>query len=244
MVTELQNREITEQAESLDTGLVDEIMSDVLEQLRERAHVPAATYRLQFNRFFTFKQARALVDYFDGLGVSDLYASPYFKARPESLHGYDIVDHNELNSAIGSEDDYNAMVDGAAPTRHVPDTRCRAQPHGHRRATNAWWMDVLENGRSSVYAPYFDIDWDPVKHRAEQQGAAADPGRPVRQGARERRAAARLHRRGRVLPALLRARASRSTRAPTTRSCATGSSELVAELGRGARAASGAARAS
>ena len=28
---------------------------------------------------------------------------------------------------------------------------------------NDWWMDVLENGPSSVYAPYFDIDWHPLK---------------------------------------------------------------------------------
>ncbi len=26
-----------------------------------------------------------------------------------------------------------------------------------------WWMDVLENGPSSHYAPYFDIDWQPLK---------------------------------------------------------------------------------
>ena len=28
---------------------------------------------------------------------------------------------------------------------------------------NQWWMDVLENGPSSIYAPYFDIDWEPLK---------------------------------------------------------------------------------
>src|SRR5256885_13917740 len=28
---------------------------------------------------------------------------------------------------------------------------------------NQWWMDVLENGRSSRYAPYFDMDWEPRK---------------------------------------------------------------------------------
>ena len=28
---------------------------------------------------------------------------------------------------------------------------------------NAWWMDVLENGPSSQYAPYFDIEWQPLK---------------------------------------------------------------------------------
>ncbi len=28
---------------------------------------------------------------------------------------------------------------------------------------NQWWMDVLENGPSSPYAPFFDIDWEPLK---------------------------------------------------------------------------------
>ena len=28
---------------------------------------------------------------------------------------------------------------------------------------NAWWQDVLENGRTSAYAEYFDIDWRPLK---------------------------------------------------------------------------------
>src|SRR4029077_2188393 len=28
---------------------------------------------------------------------------------------------------------------------------------------NTWWDDVLENGPSSMYAPYFDIEWHPQK---------------------------------------------------------------------------------
>ncbi len=28
---------------------------------------------------------------------------------------------------------------------------------------NLWWMDLLENGPSSHNAPYFDIDWQPLK---------------------------------------------------------------------------------
>ena len=48
--------------------------------------------------------------YLHALGVSDCYASPYFQARAESLHGYDITDHNKLNAAIGSREDYDAWV--------------------------------------------------------------------------------------------------------------------------------------
>lgn len=28
---------------------------------------------------------------------------------------------------------------------------------------NRWWSDVLENGPGSAYAPFFDIDWNPVR---------------------------------------------------------------------------------
>ena len=34
---------------------------------------------------------------------------------------------------------------------------------GIGESRNQWWMDVLENGPSSKYAPYFDIDWHPLK---------------------------------------------------------------------------------
>ena len=51
-----------------------------------------STYRLQFNRDFRFADAAALVSYFGQLGVSHLYASPIFAARPGSAHGYDMVD--------------------------------------------------------------------------------------------------------------------------------------------------------
>ena len=125
--------------------------------------IPTCTYRLQFNRQFTFTQAREIVPYLHALGVSDAYASPYFQARAESLHGYEITDHNKLNAAIGSRAEYDAWV--AELHAHqmgqvldfVPNHMGIAEPLNH------WWMDVLENGPSSMYAPYFDIDWHPLK---------------------------------------------------------------------------------
>jgi (1->4)-alpha-D-glucan 1-alpha-D-glucosylmutase len=118
---------------------------------------------LQFNRQFTFAQAREIVPYLHALGVSDAYASPYFQARAESLHGYEITDHNKLNATIGSREEYDAWV--AELHAHqmgqvldfVPNHMGIAEP------LNQWWMDVLENGPSSMYAPYFDIDWHPLK---------------------------------------------------------------------------------
>lgn len=127
------------------------------------ARIPTATYRLQFNKHFTFRQAREIVPYLRDLGISHVYSSPYFRASPDSLHGYDIGDHNELNPAIGSREEYDELV--AALHAHglgqivdfVPNHMGIASP------VNTWWTDVLENGPSSIYAPHFDIDWHPLK---------------------------------------------------------------------------------
>ena len=161
MTTDIETQ-IEPAASSTNPELVDAIYSEVTRRLLARHHVPAATYRLQFNRFFTFRQARDLVHYLDRLGVSDIYASPYFRARAESLHGYDIANHNELNPSIGTEGDFDALL--AELHRHDMCHILDTVPNhmGIGEEGNSWWMDVLENGRSSLYAPYFDIDWDPI----------------------------------------------------------------------------------
>ena len=128
-----------------------------------RPRIPTCTYRLQFNRWFTFAQARQIVAYLDALGVSDVYASPYFQASPESLHGYDITDHNKLNTAIGSRADYDAWI-AQLQAHDIGQVLDFVPNHvGIADNRNAWWMDVLENGPSSRYAPYFDIEWQPLK---------------------------------------------------------------------------------
>ncbi len=125
--------------------------------------IPDCTYRLQFNRDFTFADARKITDYLHQLGVSDAYASPYFQARPESMHGYDITDHNKLNAAIGSREEYDGWV-AELHGRQMGQILDFVPNHmGIGEPLNTWWMDVLENGPSSTYAPYFDIDWHPLK---------------------------------------------------------------------------------
>jgi maltooligosyltrehalose synthase len=112
---------------------------------------------------FTFRDAAKIIAYLHELGISDIYASPYFRAKAGSLHGYDIIDHNALNPEIGTEEDYATMT--AELKRHgmgqvldiVPNHMCVDSPE------NMWWADVLENGPSSPYARHFDIDWAPVK---------------------------------------------------------------------------------
>src|SRR5262245_50995532 len=72
--------------------------------------IPRATYRLQFNRHFTFDDAARIVPDLEALGISDVCASSYFTARPGRLHGYDIVDHGTLSPEIGSPESYRGMV--------------------------------------------------------------------------------------------------------------------------------------
>jgi (1->4)-alpha-D-glucan 1-alpha-D-glucosylmutase len=122
-----------------------------------------ATYRLQFHSGFTFAQAAAIVPYLKQLGISHCYASPYLRARAGSHHGYDIVDHHALNPELGSNEDYERFVQ----TLHEHDMGqiLDIVPNhmGVGGDDNHWWMDVLENGRASAYAGYFDIDWNPPK---------------------------------------------------------------------------------
>ncbi len=125
--------------------------------------VPRATYRLQLNREFTFRQAADVVPYLHELGISHCYASPYLKARPGSNHGYDIVDHGALNPELGSRADYEQFVRVLArrDMAHILDLVPNHM--GVMGSDNAWWLDVLENGEASAYAGFFDIEWHPVK---------------------------------------------------------------------------------
>jgi (1->4)-alpha-D-glucan 1-alpha-D-glucosylmutase len=125
--------------------------------------VPLATYRVQFNKTFTFEDARRVVAYLDSLGVSDLYASSYLAARPGSMHGYDIINHNSLNPEIGSPGDYERLA-AELYGRGMGQVLDVVPNHmGIASGSNPWWNDVLENGPSSPYADFFDVDWDPVK---------------------------------------------------------------------------------
>lgn len=120
--------------------------------------LPTATYRLQFNKSFTFADAKAVVGYLDDLGISDIYASPIFHARAGSAHGYDVVDPNRLNPELGSAEEFESLI---AETRRrgmgwlqdiVPN-------HMAFDGENRMLMDILESGPSSPYFDFFDIDW-------------------------------------------------------------------------------------
>ena len=132
-----------------------------------------ATARLQFHPGFTLYDAAALVPYFDRLGISHLYASPLLTARAGSTHGYDIVDHNRVNPELGGEEALHSLV-AALRARGMGLILDIVPNHmGVGGGDNAWWLDVLEWGRASPYAEYFDIDWDPPD--ATQRGRMLAP---------------------------------------------------------------------
>lgn len=123
--------------------------------------IPIATYRLQFNRGFRFADARPLVSYLQELGVTDIYASPLFQARRGSMHGYDVTDPTRLNPELGTAEEFESLVEelrhrGMGLLLDIVPNHMAANPE------NLWWTGVLENGPSSPYASYFDIDWRPV----------------------------------------------------------------------------------
>ena len=126
-------------------------------------HVPISTYRLQVHAGFPLTAARDITGYLARLGIGSVYTSPYFAAVPGSTHGYDVCNHNEISEEAGgapAHADFVAAV-AAHGMGHIVDFVPNHMGIG--TGTNAWWVDVLENGPSSPMAKFFDVDWTPVK---------------------------------------------------------------------------------
>jgi (1->4)-alpha-D-glucan 1-alpha-D-glucosylmutase len=124
---------------------------------------PLSTYRVQLHAGFTFDDAAAIVPYLSDLGVDTLYASPHFQAAPGSQHGYDVTDPTRLNEELGGEEGYGRLH--AALKRHGLKLMADIVPNhmGIANGANRFWQDVLENGRTSPFVTWFDIDWQPIK---------------------------------------------------------------------------------
>lgn len=125
---------------------------------------PRATYRLQLTPRFGFGAATAIVEYLADLGVSHAYCSPYLQAAPGSMHGYDIVDHGQVNTELGGEGGRAGFVAALAGAGlgQVIDI---VPNHMAIGAGNRWWWDVLMHGPSSRFARHFDVDWSPPESK-------------------------------------------------------------------------------
>jgi (1->4)-alpha-D-glucan 1-alpha-D-glucosylmutase len=130
----------------------------------DRVKEPRATYRVQLHGGFGFDQAAELAGYLSALGISHLYSSPYLQAARGSTHGYDVVDHTRVNVELGGQEAHERFCAalGRAGLGQLLDI---VPNHMAITPENQWWWDVLENGPSSHYAPYFDVEWDPPESR-------------------------------------------------------------------------------
>jgi (1->4)-alpha-D-glucan 1-alpha-D-glucosylmutase len=137
-------------------------MKECIERMPDaQARAPLSTCRVQLHAGFTFADAARIVPYLKKLGIGDFYASPIFEARPGSMHGYDVTRHDRLNPELGGDEGFGPLA--ARLREHGMGLLLDIVPN-HMGVGNdsLWWQDVLENGRSSAYAGYFDIDWDPL----------------------------------------------------------------------------------
>lgn len=116
---------------------------------------PVSTYRIQFNKEFTFTHLDALIPYLQKLGIQTIYASPIFAAVPESVHGYDGVNPNRINPEIGTEEQLRTISQRLqqAGMGWVQDI---VPNHMAYHINNEWLTDMLEKGNLSRYASFFD----------------------------------------------------------------------------------------
>src|SRR3954465_6728009 len=123
--------------------------------------IPRSTYRLQLSADLTLDQVHNLLPYLQNLGISDLYLSPLFRARAESSHGYDVVDHGTIDPAIGDLQSFARMAEAARASSMGVLLDVVPNHMGINDPANTWWNDVLENGEGSYFAEFFDIEWRP-----------------------------------------------------------------------------------
>lgn len=122
----------------------------------------ASTYRLQLHSGFTFDDAAKIVPYLAELGVTHLYLSPILTAVPGSQHGYDVVDHSQINRELGGREGLLRLSDAAHQyglgiiVDVVPNHMALVPPMWH----NAPVWEVLSEGKNSAKAHWFDVDWD------------------------------------------------------------------------------------
>ncbi|TVQ46811.1 MAG: malto-oligosyltrehalose synthase [Gloeocapsa sp. DLM2.Bin57] len=121
--------------------------------------IPTATYRLQFNASFQFQDAQNIIPYLQKLGISDIYASPIFKACTGSTHGYNVVDYNQLNPEIGTQAEFE-YLNQILQEQDMGWLQDIVPNHMAYHTENNLLMDVLAYGPKSEYYEFFDIQWE------------------------------------------------------------------------------------
>lgn len=119
---------------------------------------PVATYRIQFNKEFTFSDFKNIIPYLSDLGVQTVYASPIMEASPGSMHGYDTVNPLRINPEIGSEAEL-LEISTVLKSKGMNWVQDIVPNHMAYHQNNLWLMDVLEKGQQSKYYKFFDLNW-------------------------------------------------------------------------------------
>jgi (1->4)-alpha-D-glucan 1-alpha-D-glucosylmutase len=132
---------------------------------RDPEGAPGATYRVQLRAGFGFDELAEIVPYLRDLGITHVHCSPYLRARPNSPHGYDVVDHTVADPELGGTEGLARMCAALeeASMSHILDIVPNHMAIGGR--ASKWWWEVLRDGPQSAYARFFDIDWDPPDRR-------------------------------------------------------------------------------
>ncbi len=122
--------------------------------------IPSSVYRLQMGKNFSIKEASDLIPYLNDLGIEGIYSSPIFEAFS---HGYDVTNPCRFNPVLGSMEDFEEFC--SQLQKHAMKYLLDIVPNhmGIKGSKNSWWLDVLENGPSSAFAEFFDINWTPEK---------------------------------------------------------------------------------
>ena len=120
-------------------------------------HLPLSTYRIQFNKDFTFEQLHNILDYLEALGVTTIYAAPILQAAPGSMHGYDVVDPHRISADIGTVDELKSLAE-MLKEKKMGWLQDIVANHMAFDTDNERLMDVLERGSLSPFYYYFDVD--------------------------------------------------------------------------------------
>ncbi|MDO6391667.1 malto-oligosyltrehalose synthase [Pontibacter sp. BT731] len=121
-------------------------------------YIPSSTYRVQLSPQFTLRDLKNILPYLRDLGISTIYAAPFFTARPGSEHGYDVTDPHQINPEVGTMEELQEIAEelkahGMGWLQDIVPNHMAFHPN------NAWLMDVLEKGQKSRYYTFFDVNF-------------------------------------------------------------------------------------
>jgi malto-oligosyltrehalose synthase/4-alpha-glucanotransferase len=119
---------------------------------------PVATYRIQFHKEFSFNEFEKIIEYLQKLGISTVYASPVFESTSGSVHGYDVLNPLSINPEIGTKEQFEKIAN-RLKKNGIGWLQDIVPNHMAFSTANKWLMDVLEKGKHSPYASFFDILW-------------------------------------------------------------------------------------